>query len=513
MPKILDNARQDFDELVWDKNDEEWEEAQKALSKKSLCRRLELLVAENFGKPATWVTPMIIGGYNNLYRIRVEDGPDVLVRRPSISQAQLPEEKTLREAATAKYIQQKTKIPTPRVFCYSDFSDVGPFIIIERVEHKSSLSHALTTPGIDREITHALDPNISQATLEDLYLKVANIILELSHHQFSRIGSLLEADDGSFSVAGRPITQNINDMLQLANIPSALLSPEYKTFQSSDEYYLNLARDHMVQLIFQQNDLVKSADDCRNKYVARQLFHQLAKQGRLSTFGFAEDNWSAQARAKNSNLLPAPPNSFRLYGDDFRPGNILINDANEVVSVIDWEFTYTAPTQFILDPPWWLLLDTPEMWNAGIDDWVKNYELRLETWLSAIKAAEESAGSKSQSMEFPLSAYIRQSWETGRFWLSYAARKSWAFDTVFWKYLDERFFGPRADFVEKIELWKTRVHLLSEGARNAMEIFVERKVEEMKERKVVEWDPEAAKSRLAEVLSDCDLEVNAQAYF
>ncbi|TVY13475.1 hypothetical protein LARI1_G008207 [Lachnellula arida] len=508
MSKIPENARQDFDELAWDKNDSEWEEAQTALSKKSLCRRLEQLVAEKFGKPATWITPMIIGGFNNLYRIRVEDVCDVLVRRPSVSQAQLPEEKTLREAATAKYIQQNTKIPTPRVFYYSDFSEVGPFIIIEHVQNKSTLSHALTTPGVDRSITHALDPNISQTTLKDLYLKVSKIILELSHHKFTRIGSLLEADDGSFSVGGRPITQNINDMLQLANIPSAILSPEYKTFQSSDEYYLNLARGHLVQLTFQQNDLVKSADDCRNKYVARHLFRQLAEQGRLSLFGFAEDKWSAQARSKTSRHLPAPSNSFRLYGDDFRPGNILINDANEVVSVIDWEFAYTAPTQFILDPPWWLLLDTPEMWDAGIDDWVEKYELRLETWLSAMKEAEaeESAGSGSKSTEFLLSAYMRESWETGRFWLTYAARKSWAFDTVFWKYLDERFFGPREDSVEKNELWKTRAHLLGEPARNTMEQFVERKVEEMKERRLVEWDPEAAKSRLTEVLFDCELE-------
>jgi hypothetical protein len=282
MPKIMENARQDFDELAWDKNDEEWEEAQKALSKKSLCRRLELLVAEKFGKPATWITPMVIGGFNNLYRIRVDDvSPDVLVRRPSVSQAQLPEEKTLREAATAKYIQQNTKIPTPRVLYYSNFSDVGPFIIIERVESKSTLSHALTTPGVDRSITHALDPNISQTTLEDLYLKVANIIFELSHHKFTRIGSLLEAKDVPFLWVGDLLTQNMSDMLQLANIPSAIFSPEHKTFQSSDEYYLNLAQGHLVQLIFQHNDLVKSADDCRNKYVARQLFRQLARQGRL----------------------------------------------------------------------------------------------------------------------------------------------------------------------------------------------------------------------------------------
>jgi len=425
MPNIAENARQDFDGLAWDKNDEEWEVAQKALSKKSLCRSLELLVAQMFGKPATWVTPMIIGGFNNLYRIHVEDmSPDVLIRRPSVSQSQLPEEKTLQEVAVAKYLQQNTKIPTPRIFFYSDSSTVGPYIVMERIENKSTLSHALTTPGVDRSVTHALDPNILQTTLEDFYLKPAKVILELSQHKFTRIGSLRETAGGSFSVAGQPVTQNMSDMLQLANIPSTIFSPKDKTFQSAEEYYLNLARSHLIQLVFQHNDLVESADDCRNKYVARQLFCQLAKQGRLSTFGFAEDDWSAQiqTKTKTSKLLPAPSNSdsFRLFGDDFRPGNILINDANEVVSVIDWEFTYTAPTQFVLDPPWWLLLETPEMWDAGIEDWVKTYEIRLETWLSAMKAAEEIAGSESRSTEFSLSAYMRESWETGRFWLNYA---------------------------------------------------------------------------------------------
>ena len=181
---------------------------------------------------------------------------------------------------------------------------------MERIENKSTLSHALTTPGLDRSVTHALDPNILQTTLEDFYLKPAKVILELSQHKFTRIGSLLETENGSFSVAGRPVTQNMSDMLQLANIPSTIFSPKDKTFRSAEEYYLNLARGHLIQLIFQHNDLVKSADDCRNKYVARQLFCQLAKQGRLSTFGFAEDDWSAQiqTKTKTSKLLPAPSN-------------------------------------------------------------------------------------------------------------------------------------------------------------------------------------------------------------
>lgn len=84
--------------------------------------------------------------------------------------------------------------------------------------------------------------------------------------------------------------------------------------------------------------------------------------------------------------------------------------------------------------------------------------------------------------------------------MTYAARKSWAFDAVYWKYLDEKFFGRRDDRVEKNEHWKTRVNLLSKGAIDAMEPFVARKMEEMKERKLVEWDPEAARSRLRELL-------------
>ncbi len=34
----------------------------------------------------------------------------------------------------------------------------------------------------------------------------------------------------------------------------------------------------------------------------------------------------------------------------------------------------------------------------------------------------------------PLSVHMRESWETGRFWLNYAVKKRWVFDIVFWAY-------------------------------------------------------------------------------
>ncbi|TVY35421.1 hypothetical protein LOCC1_G008267 [Lachnellula occidentalis] len=500
----MDCAREDFDEYVWDKNDEAWDEYRNQLRQPSAPRRARLLVEQKFKKPATLVPPMIIGGYNILYRLRVEGlASDVLVRIPCPSFVKFAEEKTLREGATARYIRKHTHIPVPEVFHYGQDPEVGPFIILQYIENRATLSHAVRAPNDDPNETFFLNPDVSEELFADLCCKVASCLLQLSEHTFSRIGSLSEFQDkdgSSFSVAGRPITQNMNNMIQLANIPRSVLPPEDKTYSTADEWYVALAEMHMAQLVFQHNDLVSSADDCRNKYVARHLFLQLAKQNRLSTFGFAEDDWSAQSETYPSILCPGPaPSEFRLWCDDFRGGNVLLNDSDDVVACIDWEFTYAAPSQFVLDPPWWLLLDVPEMWDSGIDDWSKIYETRLKTWVSAMEKAEEDIELSSNSLPFPSSKYMLESWETGRFWLSYAARKSWAFDTIFWKYLDERFFRERAD-VPKHELWRTRVHMLGERERGAMEAFVEIKMEELKERIIVDWDPEDAKERLGRVL-------------
>lgn len=155
-------------------------------------------------------------------------------------------------------------------------------------------------------------------------------------------------------VADRPITQNINELVRVGNIPKMVLALDGDPYESADEWYVALAELHIAQLIFQHNDLVFSEDDCRNKYVSRQIFRRLAKRGHLSVFGFAQDTWSAQsAKTLHNNLCAAPiPRSFRLWGDDLRPGNILLDDADDIAAIIDREYTYTAPTQFALDPPW-----------------------------------------------------------------------------------------------------------------------------------------------------------------
>lgn len=90
-----------------------------------------------------------------------------------------------------------------------------------------------------------------------------------------------------------------------------------------------------------------------------------------------------------------------------------------------------------------------------------------------MEEVEERVGVSAASAR--LSTCMRESWETGRFWLNYAARKSWAFDSIYWKYLDERVFSKRGSNVQNHELWKARLDLLTDKERIAMEPFVRKK--------------------------------------
>ncbi|PNY27555.1 Uncharacterized protein TCAP_02513 [Tolypocladium capitatum] len=472
-------ARQNSDHLAWDRSDELWVEAMKQVRSSSACRKVVSFAEKMFAKPATLVTPLIIGGFNVLYPIRIQGlSANLLVRLPCPNQAVFPKEKTLAEAATAACIGQRTHIPIPKLFNHGLDPDIGPYMIIQDLGSRRGMGQVLEAHREDPNETPVLQPDISESKLKCLYFQMAQCVLQLAQATFPHIGSLVETSRGSYHVMERPITLNMSNMVQLSNVPKSIFPPKGTTYENADEWYTVLAEMQIATLLFQHNDMISSEDDCKTKYVARQLFRRLAKQGRLSSFGFAEDNWSS--RCKNAPAtLPAPDGSgsFRLWSDDFRPANNLVDENDHILGAIDWEFAYVGPTQFVLDPPWWLLLDVPEIHMEEAEQDMNPGSLRL-------------------------SAYMRESWMTGRFWLNYAARKSWAFDTIYWKYLDESFFGERDKDIPMEQLWKTRVQLLNQEERAAMEPLVQMKMEELKQRVLIEWDAAAARKRLSSLLFD-----------
>ena len=211
---------------------------------------------------------------------------------------------------------------------------------------------------------------------------------------------------------------------------------------------------------------MQSADDCRRKFVARQLFYTLARDKKLS--------------------LPSFENGpFKLWCDDFRPGNVLLNEDMHIAGVVDWEFTYAAPVEFSYAPPWWLLIEKPEYWSEGIEDWARVFDRRLKTFLTAMRHCEDIDAQYSQRR---LSDQMQRSWESGDFWVAYAILHSFAFDAIYWQKIDQRFFGP-TETDDPSEAWKERLDLLDENQKGEMERLVTRKLEEM-ENRVLAWDPD-----------------------
>jgi hypothetical protein len=77
------------------------------------------------------------------------------------------------------------------------------------------------------------------------------------------------------------------------------------------------------------------------------------------------------------------------------------------------------------------------MWSPDLEGWRRTYESRLGSWLSGYGEAEASMNASAyNTFPVPLSTYMGESCQTGPVFLSYAARKSWAFDSIYWNFLD-----------------------------------------------------------------------------
>ncbi|POR35177.1 Protein kinase-like domain [Tolypocladium paradoxum] len=115
----------------------------------------------------------------------------------------------------------------------------------------------------------------------------------------------------------------MNSLVEFACVPPALLP--LQPYSTSQQWYSAMADMHIMQATFQRNDAILDEDDARDKFVARRLFRRLAMSGRF------------EADDPRDEILDT---SFRLYSEDLRPSNVLIDEKLRVVGVIDWEFAF-----------------------------------------------------------------------------------------------------------------------------------------------------------------------------
>ncbi|GFF47805.1 hypothetical protein IFM58399_08142 [Aspergillus lentulus] len=381
------------------------------------------------------------GAYNVCFQMKYKHAKAAVMRFPQPGATMFPEEKVRNEVAIMRYIHDQTSIPVPFVHYWGMRKEsplgLGPFIIMDYIDHDTSMYDALNTPGCPKEDRGILDPYISEAKLEAL------------------IGSLDQVDDFTWEVTRRPLSMPMNALVQLGSLPQSKLPTA--TFDTKSSYFEALAELHIAHLINQRNDAIDSAEDCRRKLVARYLLRKLAREHRLT------ERWHPLTKARSN---------------------------------FDWEFAYAAPVEFSFAPPWWLLIEKPDYWRQGLDDWCSEYDRRLQTFLGAMRYQEDKAieqGWLKSSQR--LSGPMQESWESGDFWIAYAARDNFAFDLIYWHKIDQRFFGPTSSPID--DVWKQRLDFLEPEDRADIERFVAIKLEEMNTRPLA-WDPDDYIKEVAE---------------
>lgn len=241
------------DQLVSERSEELDEELQKKLKALIDDKRLnEIYDFITKYRPGIGIKThrTIRGSYNAIFHLEYTDGAAIM-RVALRGNNAFADEKVRVEVATLRYIEKMTSIPVPHVYHWGTAAEnpleLGPFIIMDYIPHDRHLDAVLRNPTIDEKAnTTDLDPNIPKDKLERMYRQVASIMLQLSSLEMPRIGSLQQHGD-SFVVGGRPLTQEMNDLVVLGGIPPCVLPPENKTYSTSDEWYGALADMHFAR--------------------------------------------------------------------------------------------------------------------------------------------------------------------------------------------------------------------------------------------------------------------------
>ncbi|KAL5313679.1 hypothetical protein ACEPPN_018100 [Leptodophora sp. 'Broadleaf-Isolate-01'] len=232
---------------------------------------------------------------------------------------------------------------------------------------------------------------------EIIYRQMANILLELAAHDFPRIGSSSRIDHDT-CVDSRPLKLKMNETERHGgdNTSSSM------TFSSATEYFHHVAEQDLQHLCKQPNS-IDDVDDARSKYIHRSIFKAMLP-------GFVSD--------KHNN------GPFKLICDDFRFGNILVNNATDlkIVAVVDWEWAYAAPYQMLYSPPRWLLIKKPIRWNN--EDSPITYLSQYKSYFQKfVRILEEEESKRARDVAPPpaskderMSSLLQQSMDDGKFW-------------------------------------------------------------------------------------------------
>ncbi|KAK4554759.1 hypothetical protein LTR86_008261 [Recurvomyces mirabilis] len=213
------------------------------------------------------------------------------------------------EVSTMKYLKEHTTIPLPEVFSY----DFDPKNEVEAPYIFMSYIHGNVASELRMDRGCAMDKFGTPSQDEKFRRQMADIQAQLARLSFDRIGSIYQADNGTYEIG-----------------------PEIETGQGpwgTAENYWTAWSDHVAQ-------------------VARTDAKQEVQQ---------DPSFDIPALFKELIGLYSQPSQtrFGLVNRDFGAHNVLVDDTFNIIGVIDFDGVMTAPIERVAQVPCDMNLDPP----------------------------------------------------------------------------------------------------------------------------------------------------------
>ncbi|KAF2662522.1 hypothetical protein K491DRAFT_673040 [Lophiostoma macrostomum CBS 122681] len=218
------------------------------------------------------------------------------------------------EAQTMNFIRRNTSVPIPEVIAFDDSLDnaiAAPYILMRAIEGRVA-THAWygRTPNGQLDKSNADNPSLATVQQRKRFLKnLAYTMAELRHLRFDKIGMLNFDGNAGVPEVG-PWFEDMQDGQQLKEVPAYESSKDF--FQSKIDYVKDKCDGQIDDLAYGIMEVLKLA------------------------FGSSP---ISSSKEKASDIQE----SFVLTHNDLDLQNIYVDDNFNIVGIIDWDLTVTAP--------------------------------------------------------------------------------------------------------------------------------------------------------------------------
>lgn len=252
-----------------------------------------------------------------------------------------------------RLVGERTKIPIPRVIAHATGDESKPihtFLILSYIH-----GQVLDTTKL-REL--------AAKQKQTLYESLADIYVQLRRLEFSSIGCLTRNQNATVVRPRTVFTTDTNEQQITGRSPSRI----QEKYIQDPENGLRSGVDYTRMLL----DLADNGMQSLAEVTPEHLFNM--NIFREHTLGWLKPEFDQ--------------GPFVLSHGDFDGRNILVDEAYNIVAVLDWEWSHTVPLQFFTPPLWLKTTRMQTMANLPF----YNYALReYDVFLEVVRSRENAA--------------------------------------------------------------------------------------------------------------------------